>query len=111
MLLALLTGKPTLQMSADNWTRLDNVWRCNTPDDPILRCDTVPAIHPPLTNHLPIIMILDLPFLRASSMPSLNIHMAEWSDINEELKYRLETNSPWQDVSLLRRNSFTKSMT
>ena len=65
MLLALPKGKPMLQMSAGNWTRLDNVWRCNTLDDPILCCDTVPAIHPPPANHLPIITILDLPFPRS----------------------------------------------
>ena len=47
MLLTLLKEKPILQTSASNWTRLDNVWRCNTLDDPIIRCDTVPAIHPP----------------------------------------------------------------
>ena len=55
MLLALPKGIPTLQTSAGNWTRPDNVGRCNTPEDPIQRCDTVPAICPPLADHLPII--------------------------------------------------------
>ena len=47
MLLALPKGIPTLQTSAGNWTRPDNVWHCNTPEDPIQWCDTVPAICPP----------------------------------------------------------------
>ena len=79
MLLALPKGKPMLQMSAGNWTRPDNIWRCNTPDDPIVRCNTVPAICPPLADHLPIITIMDLPFPRASSTPSLNFRMAKWT--------------------------------
>jgi hypothetical protein len=82
MLLALPKGKPTLQTSAGNWTRPDNVWRCNTLDDPIICCNTVPAIRPPLADHLPIITILDLPFPRASLTPSLNFRMAEWTGIN-----------------------------
>ena len=72
MLLALPKGIPTLQASTGNWTRPDNVWCCNTADDPILRCDVVPSIRPPLADHLPIITILDLPFPRSSSPPSLN---------------------------------------
>ena len=99
MLLALPKGKQMLQTSASNWTRLDNVWWCNTPDDPILCCDTVPAIHPPLADHLPIITILDLPFPRASTTPSLNFHMAEWSSINKELKHRLEAKSPARHIT------------
>ena len=36
MLLALPKGIPTLQVSSSNWTRPDNMWRCNTADDPVL---------------------------------------------------------------------------
>ena len=92
--MALPKGKPTLLTSAGNWTSLDNIWWHNTPDNPILCCDTVPAIRPPLADHLPIITILDLPFPRASTTPSQNFQMAEWSSINKELKYRLDAESP-----------------
>lgn len=44
MLLTLPKGIPMLQTSTDNWTRPDNVWCNNTPDNPIARCGTVPAI-------------------------------------------------------------------
>ena len=98
MLLALRKGKPTLQTSARNWTRPDNVWWCNSLDDPILCCNTVPAIRSPLADHLPFITILDLPFPRASTMPSLNFQMAEWSSINEELNYRLDAESPGKHI-------------
>jgi hypothetical protein len=58
-LLALPKGIPMLQTLAGNWTRPDNVWQCDIPDNPILHCDT--ALHPPLVDHMPIIIILDLP--------------------------------------------------
>ena len=44
MLLALPKGIPTYQTATGNWTRLDNIWRCSSPDDPILRCDVLLAI-------------------------------------------------------------------
>ena len=94
MLLALPKGIPTLQASSGNWTRPDNMWRCNTVDDPVLRSDVVPAIWPPLADHLPIITILDLPIPRSSSPPSLNFRLAKWTGINEELTYRLSTETP-----------------
>lgn len=68
MHLALPKGIPTFQSTAGNWTRPDNVCRCNTPDDPISRCDIVPVICPPLPDHLPIITILDLPFTRVAKL-------------------------------------------
>ena len=75
------------------------MWRCNILDDLILCCDMVPAIRPLLANHLPIITILDLPFPRALFMPSLNFCMAKWSGINEELEYRLKTDSPVRHIT------------
>ena len=94
MLLALPKGIPTLQMAAGNWTRPDNVWRCNTPEDPIQRCDTAPTIHPPLADHLLIITILDLPMPRLSSPPTLNFRMADWNRVSSALGPRLEAETP-----------------
>ena len=94
MLLALPKGIPTLQTAAGNWTRPNNVWRCNTPEDPIQRCDTVPAIRPPLADHLPIITILDLPMPRLSTPPTLNFRMADWNRVSSALGPRLEVESP-----------------
>ena len=72
MVLVLPKGIPTLQTPAGNWTRPNNVWHSNTPEDPIQQCDTVPAIYPPLVDHLPVITILDLPLPRSFSLPTLN---------------------------------------
>ena len=82
MLLTLPKGIPTLHTSAGNWTRPDNVWRTNTMDNPILRCDTVSAIRPPLADHLPIITILDLPFPWSSAAKTLDFRAVDWPPIN-----------------------------
>ena len=92
MLLALPKG--VLQTPGSNWTRPDNVWRRHTTEDPIQRCDTVPAIRPPLAYHLPIVTTLDLPLPRSSSPPTLNFRMANWDKINEALGPRLDAESP-----------------
>ena len=99
MLLALLKGIPTLQTAAGNWTRPNNVWRCNTPEDPIQRCNTVPAIWPPLADHLPIITILDLPMPRLTSPPTLNFRMADWSKVSSALGPRLEAETPAMHIT------------
>ena len=94
MLLALPKGIPTLQTPAGNWTRPDNVWRSHSPEDPIQCCDTVPAIRPPLADHLPIVTILDLPLPRSSSPPTLNFRLADWDKINKALSSRLAAETP-----------------
>jgi hypothetical protein len=94
MVLALPKGIPTLQTSTGNWTRPDNVWHSGSTDDPIQRCDTVPAIRPPLADHMQIITILGLPFPRLLAAKSLNFRLADWSEISAVLKRRLEAKSP-----------------
>jgi hypothetical protein len=99
MILSLPKGIPTLQTPAGNWTRLDNGWRSNTPDNPVIHCDTIPAIHPPLVDHMPIITILDLPFPRSSAAKSLDFRLAEWPAINSALKQQLEAESPTSHIN------------
>ena len=94
MLLALPKGIPTFQSAAGNWTRPDNVWRSNTPDDPILRCDVVPAICLHLANHMPIITIINMPFPRAAKTHALDFRQANWIKVNEDLAHQLETGTP-----------------
>ena len=94
MLLALPKGIPTYQSAASTWTRPDNVWRCNTPDDPILRCDVIPTIRPPLADHLPVITIVNLPLPRIPKAHALDFRQANWIQINEDLAQRLEADLP-----------------
>ena len=85
MILALPKGLPTYQMATGNWTRPDNIWRCSSPNDPIIRCDVLPAIQPPMANHLPIITELALPLPRAFEAPTLDFRQADWSKLNADL--------------------------
>jgi hypothetical protein len=98
MVLALPKGILTLQTSAGNWTRPDNVWCSGSTDDPIQWCDTVLAICPPLADHMPIITILNLPFPRSSAAKSLNFRLVDWSEISAALKRRLEAESPTSHI-------------
>jgi ribonuclease HI len=94
MLLSLPKGIPTFQAPSGNWTRPDNVWRCNTSDNLLMRCDTLPAIRPPLADHMPIVTILDLPLPRAAATKALDFRSADWPDINSKLVALLEVKSP-----------------
>ena len=98
IVLALPKGIPTLQTSAGNWTRPDSMWRNSTSADPVLRCNTVPAIRPPLADHLPLITILDLPFPRSSTDSSLNFREADWPAICTDLKQRLKGATPAKHI-------------
>ena len=94
MLLALLKGLPTYQTATGNWTRPDNIWRCSSPDDPIVRCDVLPAIQPPMADHLLIITELSLPLPQASATPMLDFRQADWAKVNADLAQCLDENSP-----------------
>ena len=73
MLLVLSKGIPTFQSATGTWTCPDNIWQCNTPNDPILHCDVVPVIHPPLADHLLVITIIDMPLPRIPEAHMLNL--------------------------------------
>lgn len=94
MLLTLPKGIPTLQTPAGNWTRQDNVRHNNTTDNPIVFWNTVPAIHPPLVDHMPIITILNLPLPRSSAVKSLDFRNADWPLINANLSQQFKARSP-----------------
>ena len=94
MLFTLPKGIPTFQSAAGSWTQPDNVWCCNTPDNPIARCDVVPAIRPPLVDHLPVITILDLLLPRVNEPHTLDFRQVNWIKVNEDLAQRLEAELP-----------------
>ena len=94
MLLAFPKGIPTYQTAAGNWTRPDNVWRSSSPDDPISRCEVVPAMSPPMADHLPIVTELALPLPRAPEAQVLDFRQADWPNVNLDLAQRLEEQSP-----------------
>ena len=85
MLLALPKGFPIYQMATGNWTRPDNVWQCSSPNDPIICCDVLPAIQPPMAGHLPIITELALPLSRAFEALMLDFRQVDWPKVNTDL--------------------------
>ena len=94
MLLALPKGLPTFQTAAKNWTRPDNVWQCNTPDNPIICCEVVPAICPPMADHLPIVVELAMLLPRAPEAQTLDFRQANWFTVNLNLAQQLQDESP-----------------
>ena len=69
MLIILPLGIQTYKTTTGNWTWLDNVWHNDIPNNPVTICDVDPSLCPPLANHLPIHMVLNLPVSRAHTPP------------------------------------------
>lgn len=91
MIQTLPPGIPTLETVTHNWTRPDNVWRSNNPNDPIIQCNVDPSIRPPKADHLPIVTEIDLSIPRTSTHPTRNMHTANFDIINDKLRERLTT--------------------
>lgn len=94
MTMALPLGIPTFETVTGNWTRPDNVWRSNNPDNPITICNVSAEIRPPFADHMPIVTILDIPISRSSAPPSRNVRLADFEKINKKLKERLTARCP-----------------
>ena len=94
MILTLPLGTPMYETVQGNWTRPDKVWRSNNPTDPIITCNTKPGVHPPRTDHLPIVMELDLTIQQATPSPTQDMRKANFNIINTKLQTRLEEQHP-----------------
>ncbi|KNZ72486.1 hypothetical protein J132_02997 [Termitomyces sp. J132] len=92
--LALPLEMPTLQTTAGWWTRPDNVWRMLGEFDPLISCTVSPSLCPPITDHLPIVMELELPLHRAMLPPSRDFRLANWDKFNKVLTEKLTLCSP-----------------
>ncbi|KAF8228897.1 hypothetical protein L208DRAFT_1485323, partial [Tricholoma matsutake] len=99
MVLTLPPGIPTLEMATRNWTRPDNVWRAHSDSDPVISCDVNAALCPPLTDHLPIITIIELPIAQTPSPPSLDFHDVDWAEFDNALSAALNLHSPAQPIT------------
>src|SRR5882724_2199808 len=94
MVLVLPKGIPTYQTCTGNWTRPDGVWCTSSPDDPIIRCDVLPYIRPPAADHMPVIIVVDLPLPRSAVLPMLDFRNGDWPKISDALKRKLDSESP-----------------
>lgn len=107
--LALPPGLPTLQMTAGNWTRPDNVWCTHSETSPIISCEVVPSLRPPITDHLPIVTVLELPVPRSPSPPTKDFRNADWTRFCESLVAKLQLHLP--AAHILTKGSFDSTVT
>ena len=54
----------------------------------------VPAMRPPMADHLPIVTELALPLPRAPEAKALDFRQADWPEVNADLAQRLAEQSP-----------------
>ncbi|KAG2030873.1 hypothetical protein BDR03DRAFT_1016708 [Suillus americanus] len=84
MIQLLPSGTPTLQStSTGNWTRPDNVFGTEGTIDAMISCTTEPAKQGPKTDHLPILIALELEVPRMDDTPHLNWCEVDWEHFKE----------------------------
>ncbi|KAG2052021.1 hypothetical protein BDR06DRAFT_888815, partial [Suillus hirtellus] len=92
---ALPKDKPTLQStSSGNWTRPDNVFCSDNTLESFIICDTAPRLRAPKTDHVPILITLDLEIPQATVTISHNYRETDWKAFSELLKERLASIPP-----------------
>lgn len=90
MVMTLPKDIPTLQArNTKNWTRPDNIFCSSNAEDCVIRCDVIPELQGPTTDHLPIVTILDIRTAKKKPEPRRNFRMANWDNFNNELQRRL----------------------
>ena len=86
--LTLPSRTPTHQHNiTKSWSRLDQVFLSEHSDHMLISCDTRMDLHGILTDHLPIITLLDLLVEPAAKTPYPNFREVDW----EEFKTTLDT--------------------
>lgn len=91
MEMALPKDIPTLRAQrTKNMTRPDNVFCSSNTSKSIIRCDTMPSLQGPCTDHFPIATVIDIPTQKEIEEPTHNFRMVDWEDFNEKLEIRLD---------------------
>lgn len=80
-------GIPTLQASSTgNWTRPDNVFGTEHLLDAVVSCDTAPDLRGPKTDHLPILLTLDLVVPQTTPELRRNWREVDWDAFKMHLQ-------------------------
>jgi len=88
---------PTLQStSTGNWTRPDNVFGTSQIQESVISCTTEPSLRGPKTDHVPILLELDLQPSRNSldTIDRRNWKKVDWEEFNKQLSERLSPKPP-----------------
>ena len=89
--MALPKGISTLEArNGGRWTRLDNVWRNSDTTSTILTCEVKAGNRPPVTDHLPITITLDLKYYPTKSTTRYNFKLAKWDDFEDSVQAKIE---------------------
>jgi ribonuclease HI len=105
--MALPRNTPTLEArNTGNWTRPDNVWRCSDSPSPFVSCEVKPALRPAITDHLPIISVLDLTYTPSQRTERFNYKTVDWNAYNNRLdteikQYAGEVANPIETIERL----------
>src|SRR5258706_2456957 len=81
---------PTLEArNSGNWTRPDNVWRNTDSPSSFISCNVDPTIRPALTDHLPIVSVIDLTYIPSKRVERFNYKNVDWKAYKENLENNL----------------------
>jgi len=95
--MALPKGIPTLQaLSMGNFTRPDNVFISSAIVGHLVQCSTLPDERPARSDHIPIIMELDLEVNEWAEPPCPSFRLADWKAVRETLMAKLTALGPAQ---------------
>src|SRR6202522_1076796 len=78
-------------MVTGRYSRPDNVFTTTGMSDLITKCEVVPSIRPPSTDHFPIVTTLQLPQEWVDNAPSHNFREVDWDDFRKKLTVKLGT--------------------
>ena len=88
--MALPSGTPTHYHNVmKQWTRLDQVFLSEHSDNVLITCDTLPAHRGIKTDHLPILMELNLSAAVTHDVPTPNFRNVDWDDFRKALSTNL----------------------
>ena len=97
--LALPSGTPMHQHNATkSWSRLDHVFLSEHSDHMLISCDTRTDLRGILTDHLPIITVLDLEMEPAADTPFTNFREVDWEKFRLALEMQLSTLPPAERI-------------
>ncbi len=90
MVMALPKDILTLKsMSMKNWTRPDNVFCTSHSEALLVSCTMDPQLRGPGMDHVPILIVVELPVDAAQQAPSFNFRMTDWDNFKGELVAKL----------------------
>jgi ribonuclease HI/exonuclease III len=100
MAMPLPKGIPTLEhMRSKRYSRPDNVFCTSELQDCITKCDVVPHLRPPCTDHFPIATHLSLTQNRTPSITNYNFRDTDWDSFRKALQQNLAAIPPATNIS------------